>query len=174
LSLNTDWNASSTGLPGTAKDFLPVTTLTLTNLGHHTLGFLYSGHFTHLEIEYKSAASDPASNAGWEALKSNVQLPADTNPSNKYGTGADLRTILGKLKPKQRWVLQQHLSGFDLSPKGFYRITGFMEIPNATEIDGLAGSPTPIRPFTLSLRSNLIIIRRTSDGFVRVDAVTSK
>jgi len=70
--------------------------------------------------------------------------------------------------------LQQHLVGFDLSPEGFYRITGFMEIPNATEYDGSASSPTAIRTFTLSLRSNPVIIRRTSNGFVRVDAITNK
>lgn len=171
LSLTEGWNITSTGLPRA--------TVTFANSSSHTVAFFLTSAFSQFTVEYKSvkddkeAKDDAASRTGWQMLRPiHKTFPSNTSPGKPVDT--DTFNILMKLIPKQKDKTDYEVSGFPMSEVGFYRITAFTKIPNVSELDGPASSPTIVRTFTLDLRSNSIIVRRTGTGFVEVPPAASK
>lgn len=165
LSLGENWNITSTGLPRT--------TVTFVNLSSHTVAFFLTSALSHFTVEYKAVKGDVTSSTGWQMLRSNHQLSPDiASPGSPAAT--ETFNILFKLAPKEKDKTEYSLDEFPMSAAGLYRITAFTKVPKVSELDGPVSSPTVIRTFTLDLRSNSIIVRRTATGFAEVPAAANK
>lgn len=165
LSLGENWNVTSTGLPKTTVAFV--------NSSSHTLAFFLTSAFSQFTVEYKMAKGDVTSNAGWQMLRSSRQLPP-SNASSGNPAATETFDILFKIAPKQEDKTVYALDDFPMSKVGLYRITAFTKVPNVSELDGPASSPSVVRTFTLDIRSNSVIVRRTVAGFAEVPTAASK
>lgn len=167
LSLRTGWNTSYTGLPKTV--------LTFSNLSPHTLELSLEVPFSSFEVEYKDTAKP---NTKWKMLKSDSHPQPNTSapagPAAPRLAPSQTYSVISRIPPRSHGDTEYGLVGFSMAAQGYYRITATVNIPNVAELDGPLTSPTVVRTFVLNLRSNSIVIRRTSTGFVAVDAVTGK
>lgn len=165
LSLGENWNITSTGLPKA--------TVTFVNLGSHTLAIFLTSTLSNFTVEYKVTKDSATSSTAWQTLRPNHQLSFNIASPGK-STDTATRNILLNLVPKQEYKYVYALDDFPMSKVGLYRITAFTKIPNVSELDGPASLSTVVRTFTLDLRSNSIIVRRTATGFAEVPAVANK
>ena len=139
--------------------------VTITNISAYTLGFgLDTPAFTRFLVEHRS---DMTPLSRWKTLKANLQQAPNVDlPGSRSRPRASTYSVIIMILPGQRYEANDALVDFP-APEGFYRITA-VRAPEMDELSGSAGSVVLVRRFNSDVRSNSVVIRCVSNGFIEV------
>ena len=158
----------------------PYFTLNIANATrNHSLLFIWrSVQDVVYKVEYKSPTDNPYFSTGWKKLRPIIK--AVPSPSRDKPAGDDGLTQSGDYG--MRFIIEPGRTSNELAfppdvplfKQGFYRVTAVVTVPDAREFDDSLSQDPLLRVFTLIIRSEPFVIRRTVDGFVTVNPDTVK